>query len=662
MSLRSLVLIPCACTAAWAGLVTVHVVDRTDVLDGKSFGSRGAYERIVARAWFAVDPALAQNQAIADIARAPRNERGLVEFSADVFVLKPRDPTRGNGTALFEVSNRGGKGLLRQFNYATGGALDPGTPEDFGDGFLMERGYTLVWLGWQFDVPDRQEMLKLYAPVVKGVTGLVHSDFMASTPVPSFAVSSRDHKPYPALGPDSPAHTLTVRRFTDGDREAIPRNRWRFSDPATVTVAGGIRAGHVYEVIYESTDPAVAGLGAAAIRDFFSFLKYGGGDAVALLGDQRRFIRRAIAYGVSQSGRYLRQFLYDGFNADEKNRKVFDGIWPHVAGAARGSFNHRFAQPSRSGPYNLTDIFPFRDLTDRDPVTGWEDGLLARTARAGVVPKIFHTNSSNEYWGRSASLMHTTIDGASDAAPAPEARIYQFASTQHGAGSWPPRRGGTSLYEVNPNDYRPLMRALLDAMNDWIANGKEPPPSRHPGTDRLAPLETLRFPAIPGLQRPVHVRRAMRLDYGPEWKTTGVLSKLPPEKKGEPYPVRLPVMDADGNEVAGIRLPVVTVPLGTTFGWNMLDPKLARLEEMLGLEGTWIPFARTRKQREAAKDPRPSIEERYAGRKDYLDRVRAAAAELVKDRLMLEADLARVVAEAERRWDDLTGAPRQSGL
>ena len=650
--LRILLGVILACPVLFSGVVGFDVQERSKVLDGEAFGKTGGYERIVGRVSFAVDPKTPANGIIHDLEFAPRNQEGLVEFSADFFLLKPIDLTKGNGTVLLEVPNRGGKGLMR-FNYGTR-SLDPRTREEFGDGFLLKQGYTLAWVGWQFDLRERKDVLRLSAPVAEGVTGLVRSEFSPAKIEKSFSVAGRGHVPYPALDPADASYRLIVREYADGEGVDIPRDHWRFSDRTTVTMQKGFFPGKHYEVVYKSKDPAVAGLGAAAIRDLVSYLKFGAGGNAAVLSDAHRHIQHAIGYGSSQCGRFLRTFVYDGFNADEKGRKVFDGVSAHIAGAALGSFTHRFAQPTRTNPFYTTDVFPFRDLTDHDPLTGAKDGILRRAEKAGVVPKIFYTNTSSEYWSRSTSMMHTTIDGKDDAPLAPETRLYHFTGTQHGPGAVPPRESDVHSYPLNGNDYRPLQRALLIALQRWVSEGVEPPASRYSSVEQLVPLGKLKFPTIPGFRTPGRVRTAMRLDYGPDFHGTGIISFEPPKMTGARYPVKLPQIDSDGNEIGGIRLPSIEAPLAAYTGWNLLKPKVMDSDEVAGLAGSTIFFARTKAEHLKRKNSRPSIEERYQSRDDDKRQVRAAGHKLVESRYLLEDDLERVVESCLALWDHLS--------
>jgi reactive intermediate/imine deaminase len=670
---------------AFADVVRIEITDRSAVLDGKSFGAAGPYVRIIGKVHFAVDPELPANRAIADITLAPRNAEGRVEFSSDLYLLRPRDASRGNGTVLLEIGNRGRKGLLSTFNLARG-SLDPRTAQELGDGFLLEQGYTLAWLGWQADVHDHLEplytdvkagtppdphLMRFHAPVAteagKPITGWVRSDFIPDRKSLSFHLADRTHKPYLVVEPDHPGVRLTVRDRRDAPRQTIPRELWQFAreengkpvpSRAHVYMANGFEAGRIYEMVYRSQDPVVVGLGLAAVRDFVSFLKYGSPRvSPAEDGPDWSRLQRAIGFGSSQSGRFLRTYVYFGFNQDERRRPVFDGIWSHVGGGGRGSFNHRFAQPSRDARpfFNFfypTDIFPFSDVEQTDPETGRTEGLLSRSRPAGAIPRIFNTNSSYEYYGRAASLIHTTLDGRRDVAPDPSSRIYLIAGAEHGPGRFPPGRGATQNAS-NANDYRWTMRALLVAMQQWVEQRAEPPASQYPtiAKGQLVPLESLNFPKIPGVAIPTRIHTAFRVDYGPEFLSKGIVSQDPP-RVGKPFPTLVPQVDpADGNEISGIRLPVVRVPLASHTGWNLRHPDIGAPDELYSMTGSFIPFAATREQRLESGDPRASIEERYKDRQDYIDRISAAARELAGGRYLLQRDIAAVIEQAGRQWD-----------
>ena len=646
-----------------ADVVRIEVKSRADVVAGKAFGATGQYEKLTGTIYFAIDPRNSANQIITDIDLAPKNGNGRVEFSSDFYLIKPKDPSKGNGTVLYEVSNRGGKGMLGFFNFAQGD-LDPTTAEQFGDGFLLERGFTLLWVGWQFDPPLRDGLVRVHAPIARNpdgrpISGLVRSDFVVIETAKQASLADRNHQAYPVLAND-PAAVLTVRDSVEGARRTIPRAEWQFGeDGKTVRLNAGFEPKKIYEVVYTAQDPAVVGVGPAAIRDTISRLKYGAADE---LGLGEGAIKRAVAFGISQSGRFLRTFLYYGFNEDESHRKVFDGVMAHVAGAGRGSFNHRFAQPSRDGhPYiNFfypTDIFPFTDLPQRDPDTGVTDGLLSHATKPEFQPNIFYTNSSYEYWGRAASLIHTTVDGAKDMTLPPNVRAYLLAAGQHGVAAFPPSRT-IGQQSNNPLDYRWAMRSLLVAMNRWVTDGAAPPASAYPRIDQgtLVAPDQLRFPKLPAVNVAKTPHKAYRANYGPEFSSKGVVSQEPPII-GKAFPILVPQVDADGNELAGIRMPELSVPLATYTGWNLFNERSGPPTVVSSMQGSFIPLARSRADRERAGDPRRAVDERYQGRADYLAQITKAARDLVQRGYVLEPDVARIVDQAGTRWDHVAGRP-----
>ncbi len=652
MMKRTLLAIAVSAGLAHAGLVRLEIQERSDVLDGKPFGKAGAYERIIGKAHFAIDPKLAQNKAIADIGLAPRNKQGLVEFSSDIYMLRPKDASLGNGALLYEVSNRGGKGMLAAFHRA--GSLDPRKPQDFGDGFLLEQGFTLLWVGWQFDMPETPGLVRLYPPVAEGVKGIVRAEMTLDSHMPSYSVADRNHKPYQVLDPDDPNLKLTVRDQVEGPRTTIARGDWHIENGTTIMLKGGFDAGRIYELVYMSENPPVAGTGFAAVRDMVSWLKYGGAVSGSPAPDVR--YARAIGFGISQSGRFLRTGLYFGFNRDERNRKVFDGVMADVAGGGRGGFNMRFAQPSRdSNPFQNTltpvDIFPFTDLEETDPQTNQKDGLLTHGMPREFWPKIFYMNSEYEYYGRAASLIHISLDGKNDVPPAPNTRIYMFAGGQHGPAPFPPVRRATQNLP-NPNPYQWTFRALLVAMDGWVKDGKEPPPSKYPriASGELVALNGVKFPSIPSVARPATMHLAYPSNYGPEFRSKGIDTQEPPEL-GKPYALLVPQVDADGNDVGGIHMPEIQVPLATYTGWNLRAPEVGAPTQLATQIGSMIPFAQTKADREKSGDPRLSLEERYAGKEDYLAKFRSAAEALARDGYLLSSDVPELVKRGAAEWD-----------
>jgi hypothetical protein len=540
--------------------------------------------------------------------------------------------------------------MVPMFTFGSG-SRDPQTDAEFGDKLLLEEGYTLVWLGWQFDVANDPALVRLHAPKVEGVTGLVRSEFVPTSKTNVMPLAERNHQSYAVADPTSA--TLTVRERHDGQRRTIAASDWKWADPGQISMASGFQPGRIYEIVYQAKDPGVVGLGPAAIRDLISYFKYDGGPM--LLGDQRRFMKRAIGFGTSQSGRFLRTFVYQGFNADEKGRKVFDGVWAHVAGAGRGSFNFRFAQPSRDAQpfgnfFYPTDLFPFTDSDSTDPQTKNTDALLANAVKQNVVPKIFYTNGSYEYWGRAASLIHTTPDGKDDVPPPQSTRIYYFTGAQHGTGSFPPSRSNTR-YVPDPLDYRYQMRALLAAMNAWITSDKEPPASAYPmiAKRELTTVKDLKW-IVPGAKKPSRAHTAYRVDYGPEFSSAGRITIEPP-KVGPAFNALVPQVDQSGNELSGVRLPEIEHPLATYTGWNFRDESLGAPDEMIAFIGSWFPFAKTKSDREPTKDPRPSIAERYPTKQAYLERIDATSKALASAGYILARDIPALHDRSSRMWD-----------
>lgn len=619
-----------------AELARVEILERAPVLEGRPAGAAGAYERIKARAHFTLDPRPPANREIRGLGLAPVNARGRVEFTADLYLLKPVEAARGNGTALVEVPNRGGKGMLARFQYARG-SRDPRTAEEFGDLWLMRQGFTLVWLGWQWDTPEGADLLRLEAPVAARsgapITGIVRAEFIPEKGGTVMPLSDRGHRAYPAL-PGAPA-TLTVRRAVEGPRRTIPASEWRFDASRTaVEMKAGFEPGLMYELVYRAKDPRVAGVSLAAFRDLASYLKR----------EEAWGIRRAMAFGISQSGRFLRTFLYYGFNAGEDGRPAYEALWADVAGAGRGSFNHRFAQASRDGYayFNTlypTDLFPFTDLAQTDPATGRRDGLLERTP-AAMRPKVVYTNGSAEYWSRAAALIHSTPDGRADAPLPDQVRIYTLSGAQHGPGSWPPGRAPGAQNLANPLDHRPFQRAVLAALHAWVRDGVEPPESVYPRLARgeLTGRAGLKFPAPEGVTAPARPKATHPMDFGPRFVTEGVVTVEPP-RLGAAYALLIPQAGADGIDLGGIRLPEVAEPLGMYTGWNLRAPETGASDELAGLAGSFFPF------------PAAEIRKRYRGREEYVEKVSAAAEALERRRFLLPEDRARVREQAGRAWD-----------
>ncbi|MDO8631790.1 MAG: alpha/beta hydrolase domain-containing protein, partial [Phycisphaerales bacterium] len=593
---------------------------------------------------------------IVDLEHARRGTDGRVRFSSDLYVLSPSDPAKGNGVLLFEIANRGRMGLLGRFNRG-GGGNDPTTAADFGDGLLMRDGYTLVWIGWEIDVPA--PLLRIDAPPAILPSGstldplsveLMYNDRTAE----AFLIDDPAGRPpviYPPVAFLSPTDLLTVRDHFWDRGTVIPRERWRFvAGPhglPKIQLDGGFEPGRFYRVTYHAAAPLVAGVGLAAIRDAVSAFRY--------RSDLPIHGQAAYVFGNSQTGRFLRQYLYDGFNADEHDRRAFDAIWIHIAGAARGSFNEHFATPTHGDAFRPTQ-FPFSDVEQSD-VDGTRASLQSRYA-PNQRPKVFYTNTPVEYWGggRAAALTHTTLDGKRDLRLPENVRIYLLAGTQHIEAAFPPpvrtrqstgdaaaqgaagRNNGQQL--INPTPQADVMRALLHALHQWTAEGTPPPASQYPrlSDKTLVSIGDNRFPSLPGVSDPRRIVGPARMIGG----------------KVTPLPHLVPQVDRDGNDLAGIRVPELAVPLATTTGWNFRDESVGNPNEIYQLLGSYIPFATTRASREAHGDPRLSIDERYRGLDDYLERIRSAAMKLIEGRYLLQEDLDNVLARARTHWSFAT--------
>lgn len=654
-----------ASLSARGEVVRVDIEYRQPVLDGREYGAFGPYEVIEGRMHFAFDPANAMNARIVDLQRAPRNASGLVEAWTTFIALRPSAPEKGRGIALVEVSNRGGKFSQFYFNRAPSGSLDPDDPNAFGDGLLMRLGLTVVWIGWQFDVPDRPGALRLHVPRARQadgspITGLVRSDWTVDAPAASLSLAHRGHLAYPVSDADDPANILTVRDGRNARRQIVPRAQWQFGkvadgriipDADHITVDRGFEAGKIYELVYRAQDPAVAGLGLAAIRDVISYAKY---DETSIIP-----AKLGLAAGVSQTGRFLRHFLYQGFNTDEQGRAAYDGLMVMAAGAGRGSFNHRFAQPSRdahrySAFFYPTDLFPFSSATQFDTVLWRSDGLLAHSHDSKHLPKTFFLNTGYEYWGRAASLLHTTPDGEADISPQPHERIYHLASAQHFPGAFPQTRARldeTPAYRSNPLDFSVNYRALLVRLMEWVESAREPPPSAYPtrADGTLVNLKEVAFPVVPGVSFPQTIHVAYRADYGPRW-SNGIIDVQPP-RLGPPFPSLVAQVDEFGNERGGVRNVELRVPLATYTPWCLRTGYPGSSNELVNFIGTMIPLPRTEAERKDSGDQRPAIATLFDSREAYIRRVRQEADELIASGFLLAEDRPRILRRAVRTWD-----------
>jgi hypothetical protein len=647
---------------------------------GAVFGNVGPYEQLDGIATGEIDPKDPANAVIQDIELAPRNARGMVEYSTKVSILKPMNMSSSNRAMLLEIVNRGNKLDLSTFNVGATAA----TPQ--GDGFLESQGFTLVWVGWQADLVQPSSLITMVSvPIAhqkngRTITGPVRSEFILPKPPqnavlpittqPILADSSSNTPGYATAHPDNSHDTLTMREHQNDPRVAIANSNWAYADctttpfpgvpnPQKVCLRGGFDTDHIYELVYTAKDPIVMGIGLAALRDVGTFLRHESADDKGTHNPLAGQIHWSLLNGISQSGRLLRTFLQLGFNRDEQFHRVFDGMQPHI-GSVRNYMNVRFAQPGRlAGTQHTEKQYPGSEgpLTygkSFDPFTGEEGGLLDRCEETRTCPKIVHTMSDIEYWEASGAFDTVDPSGTQDLDIPDNVRIYQFSSTQHGGFSpvvpLPTASNGVCEQIVNTNSYTYNIRALLIALYNWVSKGTEPPPSSYSTLAKgtLVAPEQVAFPSIPNVTGPHGIwntrlvyRRGEHYDAA---DVSGVISIEPPHAGAE-YPTLLPQVDADGNDLDGLRSVTLMAPLGTYTGWNVRGAGFSQ-GDACDLTGSYIPFALTRAQRRTSGDERASLQERYGSLQRYTAVAKAAAAHLVHRGYLLPTDEAAAVTSA----------------
>ena len=640
-------------------VTTFEYLSRAPYEDGRTLGAGGAYERIEARAHYAVDPNHGANQGIVDLKLAARGDDGLVHFSGDVTILRPL--SGGSRTLLMQVPNRGKRNITR-FNLTVMSAED--TVEIApGDGFLFEQGLTVAWAGWQWDVPQSPEHLRLgiTPPQIPSAARRPNSQMQLRLQIndDALSVALTDHHvgdlgmhdPIPPADINDPDARLMVRDSAYGTAQEIPRDQWHFGPDNHVHLAGGFEAGRIYDCLYTPRDCPLVGAGLLATRDLAAFLRHDPSAPTA------GAIDHAVSEGQSQCGRFLRTYLHLGLNLDEAGTQVFDGILAHIAGARRGEFNQRYGQPSVQPTPSFGHLFPFADLPQKDPATDHTAGLLDHQRDIGGMPKVFYTDTSSEYWRGDAGLSHTDLASGGDAVLPDDVRRYLFASTQHGAGvaKWLDRTlfGSHGQNHMNIVDYRPLYRAALANLLDWVRDDIAPPNSAYPRAGQRAVREDVlaALADIPGLALPdAHAMTALYpMDLGPN--TDDGIGRTPPVLAPEPYPDGVSGVDENGNETGGVQMPDITVPVATHTGFNPRHEDTGGTGQLLEYVGSTVPFARDKAAREAMGDPRRSLAERYDGRDDYLAQVLQAAQALAAQRYILAGDIDLCVEIAAARYD-----------
>jgi Alpha/beta hydrolase domain len=648
--------------SAAAAVDRIEILDREPVAGGVEFGATGGYEKLRGRAWFALDPGAPANAAIADLTLAPRGAQGLVHFVADFLMVRPVEAARGNGTLLYEVNNRGRIGILSQLDEAPA-TNNPTTAADFGNGFLLQQGFSLLWSAWVWDVAadPREQSLVLKPPIAtqdgQPITGKVAYEFLVNAPTATASFTGMLGLPYRLADPGGRDATLTLRDQPEGERRTIPRAQWSFvterngAVPRQLRLDGAVfEPGHLYELTYLARDPVVAAIGIAGIRDLLSYLR-----EHPLAGAPPP--EHTLIFGISQSGRLIETMLLRGLHVDEVGKPVFDGAFIHVAGGGKGGFDYRFAMPTRHASMledhiYPTDYFPFTTTAERDPLTGAQGSLLDKARELGVIPKLFFTNESTEYWSRSASLIHTDPVGGRDIPVDPHARVYLIAGAQHYVGGQRAR----DLYAncSNPLNHYRALRALLLALDLWVRDRHEPPASRYPriSDETLVTVAAYKaaFPKIPGLLMPQSNLRPPRLDLGPHFATQRVADIIPPRAMTA-FETLVPKPNADGLDQGGVELPELLIPLGTRVGFNTRNRTTGFPSAIARWEGSFVPFARDEAERQAIGDPRPSLARRYASRDDYEAKLRAAAQRVAANGFLRSEEIDALVGEGGTLYD-----------
>ena len=637
---------------------------------GRSFGEAGPYEYLAGRAECEIDPHHPLNQGIVNLDRVPAAADGKVTYAVDIALLKPIEASRGNGWLFHEVLNRGGKRALHRINDAPA-TNNPTGPEDCGNGFLMREGFTVAWVAWQGDALPGEGRMRADFPIplaadgtpiagtcreetIADAPGSVRDALITETSPTTFSVALS----YAAasLAPEQAA--LTIRQRERDPRTRPPGLAWRYLDARRIEITRppGFDRGAIYEFVYQGRDPRVMGLGFAAVRDVVSFLRDAATDASGAANPLAGTIRHALLFGLSQSGRMIRDFIYQGFNEAGSGKPVFDAAMPVIAGSRRMFMNAPFAQTSRYPRQHEDhaypgDQFPFTYETLTDPLSGRTDGILKRARERRVAPRIMHIDTDSEIWSARASLVVTDTRG-NDIEQPENVRVYLLAGLQHG--SYKPPSPGVTQLAANPLDYGPFLRALLPAMVSWVEAGTAPPVSRFP-LRQPRTLVTLsearaRFPSIPGVEFPQVVNVLHLTDH----------CKEPPAEGGE-YPVFVAATDADGNGVAGVLHPLIMAARGTYTGWCLRATGYAE-GELYSIAGSYVPFASTRGERMAGGDPRLSLEERYGSDAAWRERLEAACDELVRSRFLLPEDKDRLLAAAERTLQAVSQMSRMQSM
>jgi len=649
MRIAFAVLTLCLTSFIYADVSSIEITSRETLT---AVGQDYSYERIEGLVHLTLDPEDTGNATIADIEYAPTNRQGLVEYAVDFKILIPSSDI-ANGALLYGVNNRGR--LLTPPESELVAQNASGVISE-----LTSDGYTYLITGWINELQPANDRIRLHAPTVSDdqpLTGDVRYELSVGRASNEIEIAGGGHLAYQPTEDGLRNASLTRRLYQTDPRLPIERSRYDLSveqvDGASqprvmITMDDGFEPGVLYELIYEAQDPVLAGAGMAAIRDMVSLIRHEDGDQLEALNLPA--IDHTIAYGFSQSGRLLRQFVYDGFNADLDDRKVFDGIVPYIAGGGYGMFNMRFAMPTRTNGHHSNylypnDLFPFTYGESTDPYTGKTDSLLARARATNTVPKVMHIQTTNEYWLRAGSLPHTNPQGTEDAAIPEEVRFYTIGGSQHGSGNGMiPGDPTSGQLPRNPNMWQPIGLSLIVAMRDWIADGIAPPESVYPkisdGTLVQShfddAINTAAWNPINGYNHPSSMYLPAHADYGSRFDSARIVDNHP-DYSDHYYRALVPAVDGNNNDLASSTIlpPLTEVPLATFVSWNMRNPATGAERSLARLTGGYIPLAKDTKTARANGDQRESVGSLYGSFSDYLSRYEASVDSLIARRFLL---------------------------
>lgn len=616
------------------------------------------YESISGRVYLSLDPEVLLNQRVTDVSYAPRNASGQVDYSVDFRLLVPSAEISSGGL-IYHVNNRGGSRVPPQVSLS-----HP----------LTKHGFSYLVTGWINELSSESSgRLKLHAPIISDgdetIKGKVRYEIYVYTKSNDREIGTANHLAYRPTEDGLVEAMLTKRAYQKDKREKIDRDDFTLtvideegsSQPrVTLNLEGGFEPGVIYELIYEAQDPVLAGAGMAAIRDIVSLMRYDRGNPI--LGELNMpEIDHTIAWGNSQSGRLIRHFMYDGFNIDLSQRRVFDGVIPVITGAGYGMFNNRFAMPTRTNGHHTNylypnDLFPFTYGDSVDPFTGKKDGLLSRAREEGVVPKVMHIQTSNEYWLRAGSLPHTNPLGTQDVVIPDEVRFYTIGGGAHTSRDGKPRAPTIGRLPSNPNMWTPIAESLVVAMSQWISEDIEPPASRYPliANNSLVrshyggKINHKAWNPIDGIDHPSGLYRPAFADYGPQWNTHRIVEAHPPRAMGF-YNTLVPAVDINNNDLGAstILLPTAAVPIATFLSWNLRAENIGAPKALARLVGGYLPLPITEVLADQKGDPRGSISDMYQSFEDYFSQYEAATDNLIGQRFLLP--------EFKRSYMDLAG-------